>query len=190
MIDGGTLAVQEFVPNKGELFSRTIEVASGAIFDISSFTEYELQLIESGLGQVLSGAGTVDLGGTGSTLVLFSDSTISPGDRNGQNVLVGTNSIGTLTIDGDVSDSGGSTFLMEIAGDVTNDRVDISGTASLNGTIINVTGVPTGPISNGTVPDFRRWRTHEQRHQLWPVALAQPVHQHHRHGSAADLERS
>jgi autotransporter-associated beta strand protein len=151
VIDGGTLAVQEFVPNKGELFSRTIEVASGAIFDISSFTEYELQLIESGLGQVLSGAGTVDLGGTGSTLVLFSDSTISPGDRNGQNVLVGTNSIGTLTIDGDVSDSGGSTFLMEIAGDVTNDRVDISGTASLNGTIINVTGVPTGPISNGTV---------------------------------------
>jgi autotransporter-associated beta strand protein len=150
VIDGGTLAVQESGTNNGELFSRTIEVAAGATFDISSFTEYELQQIESGLGQVISGAGTVDLGGTGSELILFSDSTISPGDRNGQNVLVGTNSIGTLTIDGDVSDEGGSTFLMEIAGDATNDRVDISGTASLSATI-NVTGVPTGPISNGTV---------------------------------------
>jgi autotransporter-associated beta strand protein len=150
VIDGGTLAVQESGTNDGELFSRTIEVATGAIFDISSFTEYELQLIESGLGQVLSGAGTVDLGGTGSELILFPDSTISPGDRNGQNVLVGTNSTGTLTIDGDVSDSGGSTFLMEIGGDATNDRVNISGTASLSATI-NVTGIPTVPITNGTV---------------------------------------
>jgi autotransporter-associated beta strand protein len=149
VIDAGKLVVQKSGVNNGELFSRTIEVASGATFDISSFTEYETQALASGLGQIISGAGTVDLGGTGSELVLFPDSTISPGDRAGQNVIVGTNSIGTLAINGDVSDFG-STFSMEIGGDATNDRVSISGTAAL-AAIINITGVPTVPITNGTV---------------------------------------
>ena len=80
VIDGGTLAVEAIGGTDGELFSRTIEVTNGATFDISSFTAYNLQVLDSGLGQILSGAGTINLGGPGSTLGLFSDSTIAPGD--------------------------------------------------------------------------------------------------------------
>jgi autotransporter-associated beta strand protein len=155
VIDGGTLAVEMTGNNEGELFSRTIEVASGATFNISSFTTYNLQVLDSGLGQIISGAGTVNLGGPGRTLGLFSDSTISPGDtpnhqqgEANQDVHNGLRAAGTLTINGDVSSSG-ATFEMEIAENGANDAVVISGTATLAATI-NVTGMPV-PVTNGTV---------------------------------------
>jgi hypothetical protein len=153
VIDGGTLAVEAIGGTDGELFSRTIEVTNGATFDVSSFTAYNLQVLDSGLGQILSGAGTINLGGPGSTLGLFSDSTVAPGDTPdhvmggiNQDITNGFNATGTLTINGDVSD-GGASFEMEVAGNGDNDRVTISGAATLAANI-KVIGVPP-TLTNG-----------------------------------------
>ena len=172
VVDEGTLAV-ESVGDANELYSRTIEVASGAVFDISSFTNYNLQLSDTGfgpgVGQIVSGAGTIDVGGTGSTLGSFDDSTISPGDTPeqqvggaNQNVRNGSLARGTLTIDGDYSHttftstpSGSWDFEL---GDTTaaddNDRVVVTGSTTVTdnsgGNKVNVNIAPVeGALAGG-----------------------------------------
>ncbi len=144
-IDEGTLAV-ESAGDANELYSRTIEVASGAVFDISSFSTYNLQAIEGGLGQIVSGAGLVNVGGTGRTFGSFDDSIISPGDTPDQqvgganeNVRNGSLARGTLTINGDYShttftSSPSGSWDFEL-GDTTaaddNDRLVVTGSTTV-----------------------------------------------------------
>ena len=168
-VDEGTLAV-ESVGDANELRSRTIEVASGAVFDISSFSAYNLQA-EAGVGQIVSGAGTINVGGTGSTFGSFDDSTISPGDTPDQepgganeNLRNGTLARGTLTIDGDYSHttftpapSGSWDFEL---GDTTavgdSDRVVVTGSTTVadnnsGGNKVNVNIAPVeGALAGGS----------------------------------------
>lgn len=77
-------------------------------------------LIENG-GR-LQGAGTVG-SGTGSTVTLASGSTLAPG-----------NSIGTLTVDGDLTFNTGSRYEVEVApGGKQSDLIRVTGSATLNG---------------------------------------------------------
>ncbi len=118
--------------NEGELFSQTIEVHSGATFDVSSFTQYNLQVVEDPdgtlstgdeVGQTLSGAGTVEVGGT---LSGFDDSSIAPGD-----------SIGTLTINGNFSyatftDTPAGAWNYELGSSTSSgDRLLVNGAATI-----------------------------------------------------------
>ncbi len=98
VVAGGTLAVQATGSSDGELWSRTIEVHQGAVFDASSFSTYSLQAIDDPdgtlgtgdeTGQTLTGSGTVKVGGS---LAAYDDSTLAPGDH-----------VGTLTLNGNFS---------------------------------------------------------------------------------------
>ncbi len=153
VIEEGTLAVEEGAPGVGELRSRTIEVRENTTFDVSDYTgSYALQLVDdpdtipsSGdeAGQTLTGAGTVFIG-AGKRISAFDDSTIAPGD-----------SVGTLSITGDFRYStfgdnvtGGWNYEL---GDTTaagdSDRLDVSGTATINaGASTNQINVNVQPV--------------------------------------------
>ncbi|WP_425400442.1 beta strand repeat-containing protein [Aeoliella sp.] len=150
IIEDGTLAVQSTGGTAGELFSRTIEVQSGGTFDISSFSNYSLQILEDPdmtlstgdeVGQELTGAGNINVGGS---LNAFDDSTISPGD-----------SVGTLTLSGDFSYSTAANtpagaWNFEL-GDTTSagdsDRFRVEGTATINAsTASNIIQVNIRPV--------------------------------------------
>jgi autotransporter-associated beta strand protein len=172
VIAEGTLAVEAkgAGSNEGELFSRTIEVASGATFDISSFTTYNLQTIDDPdemlstgdeTGQILSGAGQVSVGGT---LGSFDDSSLSPGDTVGNAAVAnGTGAVGTLSLVGNYSHS---TFTSTPAGswnfdlgDTTaagdSDRLVVSGSTTINAAAsadkiqVNITPAE-GSLAGGT----------------------------------------
>ncbi len=146
----GTLAVQATGSNNGELWSRTIEVRQGAVFDANSFTSYSLQAIADpdGIlgtgdetGQTLTGSGTINVGGS---LNAYDDSTLAPGDR-----------VGTLTLNGNFSYS---TFANTPAGSWnyelgkttaagTSDRLVVNGTATISAaTASNVINVKVSPV--------------------------------------------
>ncbi|MGV1822463.1 autotransporter domain-containing protein [Agrobacterium tumefaciens] len=75
-----------------------------------------------GNGGRLQGAGTIG-SGTGSTVTLASGSALAPG-----------NSIGTLTVDGDLVLDAGSRYEVEVApGDKQSDLIKVTGSATLNG---------------------------------------------------------
>jgi autotransporter-associated beta strand protein len=154
IVEQGTLAV-EANANDGELWSRTIDVRNNAVFDASTFTAYSLQLVDPGtaaigdeIGQELKGSGQVKTGGV---LQAFDDSIITPGD-----------SVGTLSIQGDFSYS---TFtnvstgrlnyqLGSTTAPASNDRVIVSGTATMNASdgddVINLSVTPVqGTLSAG-----------------------------------------
>lgn len=139
-VEAGTLKVKANAigGTQGELRSPVIAVNAGATFDTSQFSTYSL-----GIGQKLSGAGTVDAG-TG-TLQVFSDNTVAPGD-----------SVGTLTVDGDLtlnafegsSPTGGFEFELSPSTLSGNDQVavlgDITSNAGGGGNKTGITLVPTG----------------------------------------------
>ncbi|MGO4557682.1 autotransporter domain-containing protein [Rhizobiales bacterium 3FA27D7] len=84
-------------------------------------------------GATLAGTGSV------SSTYLDSGATISPG-----------NSIGTLTVAGDLSLAPGSTYLVEIAGNGASDRIVTSGLASVDGAKVEVTALdPETSYKNG-----------------------------------------
>ena len=137
VVEQGTLAV-ESAADVGELWSRTIEVRSGATLDVSTFNNYSLQLLSdpdasfptvSGdeVGQEIKGSGTINVGS--GTLQAFDDSIVTPGA-----------SIDALNITGNYSYStfgelGTGRWNYELASTTTpsaNDRVVVSGTATIN----------------------------------------------------------
>src|SRR3954451_9801701 len=144
-IEQGTLAVQG-VADAGELWSRTIDIRSGATFDISSFGTYNLQAVEDPdgslpgsttgdeVGQELKGSGTVNVGA--GTIQGFEDSIITPGDSFGA-VNVTT---GALNINGNFGYSSFSAIgtgrwnyeLASTTSPTASDRVVVSGTATIN----------------------------------------------------------
>jgi len=142
----GTLAVESPDGTSGELFSRTVEVAGGATLNLSTFTQYNAQILEDPdltpstgdeIGQVFSGGGQINVGGT---LGMFDDSSISPGDaQDTDDVIVGRTRKGTLNINGNLSYS---TFTATPAGSLEfdlgnttsasdSDRVVVSGTTTI-----------------------------------------------------------
>jgi len=77
--------------------------------------------IASGVANI-NGGSLVGTGVVTGDVILNGDAQVNPG-----------NSPGTLTIDGNYSQSGFATYLVEIASDSTYDVLDITGTASLGG---------------------------------------------------------
>lgn len=150
LIEEGTLAVQSTGGTEGELWSSTIEVRQDAVFDISSFTTYSLQAIEDPdgtlstgdeLGQTLTGAGTINVGGS---LNAFDDSSLAPGD-----------SVGTLTLNGNFSystfaDTPAGSWDYELGNTTAvgdSDRLLVDGTATINaGSASNVVDVNITPV--------------------------------------------
>ncbi|WP_425395565.1 beta strand repeat-containing protein [Aeoliella sp.] len=140
VIEEGTLAVIDSqTANAGELYTSRIEVHSGAVFDTSAFTTYNLQVTQDPdgiefngdeIGQTLAGTGTIDTGA--GTLGMFEDSVVEPG----------TNNVGTLTVDGTLSISstqanpnGGMNFDLAnvtTTGSGVNDLLDVDGALTLN----------------------------------------------------------
>jgi len=80
-----------------------------------------------GSGGVLAGSGTIG-SGAGSTVRLASGSTLAPG-----------NSIGTLTVNGDLIFDAGSRFSVEVNPDgIESDHVTVTGNAALGGSVAHV----------------------------------------------------
>ncbi|AQZ49488.1 autotransporter domain-containing protein [Martelella mediterranea] len=78
-------------------------------------------------GAILGGSGTIG-SGAGSLVAIAAGGTLSPG-----------NSIGTLTIDGDLSFASGSIFAVEVDPETgLSDAVTVTGKASLDGTLAHV----------------------------------------------------
>ncbi|HEY4201822.1 MAG TPA: autotransporter domain-containing protein [Devosiaceae bacterium] len=85
-------------------------------------------------GATLGGNGTV--GG----VTAQSGATVGPG-----------NSIGTLTVNGDYAQADGSTYQVELTTTGQNDRINVSGTATIgSGAILNVVKTDAGPYVLGT----------------------------------------
>jgi autotransporter-associated beta strand protein len=124
VIEEGTLEVISMGGVDGELWSPTIDIRSGATLDVDNFTTYSLQI-----GQNIQGGGTIQA--TGTTVSIFDDNSVTPGDG-----------VGTLAINGNVSligDAGGGTLRYELGAITTpgagvNDLLQISGALSVVGT--------------------------------------------------------
>ena len=82
-------------------------------------------------GGSLGGAGTV--GG----ITANSGGTVAPG-----------NSIGTLNVSGNAAFAAGSTYQVEVASDGTSDKLNVTGTTTINGGTVNV--IPTGSLQSFT----------------------------------------
>ena len=131
-VDEGTLVLL----GSGALVSSSINVASNATLDVSSTSGLTLSagVTYYGTGQSLTGGGTVvgNVADDGAGLT-----TIEPGS-----------SIGTLTINGNLSLNGGTALNFELSptttvGSGVNDLLAVTGQLSINGaTTLNITGVP------------------------------------------------
>jgi hypothetical protein len=127
VIEAGTLAVMQGGGNSGELWNTSIRVSSGATFDVSDFTSYEVQI-----GESLGGAGTV----VANELAIFGDNGLDPGD----------NGVGTLDITGNVT-------LSNLAQDALW-SYDLGDTTTVGGTendLIAVSGSITAPSSPAVI---------------------------------------
>src|SRR5262249_42315110 len=146
--------------NVGELWSRTIDVRSGATFDISTFSSYSLQVVSDPdnslpnvtgdeVGQEIKGSGTINTGS--GTLQAFEDSIVTPADN-----------VGALNINGNFtystfSELGTGRWNYQLSSSATpasNDRVVVSGTATINAgdsdDAINLNITPTqGALATG-----------------------------------------
>ncbi|HEX5222383.1 MAG TPA: autotransporter-associated beta strand repeat-containing protein, partial [Verrucomicrobiae bacterium] len=112
--------------------SPQINVASGAVFDVSAVAPYTL-----GSGKVLQGVGTVS-----GSVVASSGATIRP---------AGAGTVGVLTFAGGLTQNGGVINAIEF-GSVTNDVIEVIGDLSLNPTATNTIVISSsgGAISAGT----------------------------------------
>ena len=134
-------------------FAGMTDIAAGALIVGSDTSHAQAALGGSftvGHGGTLGGHGTVGAGAS-SVVTVASGGTIAPG-----------NSIGTLTVNGNLVFHAGSTYQAEISPALTSDLINVSGTAVINGgtvyalkaggiytpgsrwTIINATGGVTG----------------------------------------------
>ncbi|QDU57207.1 beta strand repeat-containing protein [Aeoliella mucimassa] len=158
-VSGGTLKLLSDGSSNGELVSSTIQVRSEATLDVTSWQDdingtdgthnYNL-----GVGQALSGGGTINAGS--GTLGIYDDNVITPGDG-----------IGTLSVTGGVRaeyfDGGGSlNFQLGSATTVgagVNDLLDISGNftidtnGSTNALAVNLSAV-NNRLANGSAGTY------------------------------------
>ncbi|MEN1680243.1 MAG: autotransporter-associated beta strand repeat-containing protein [Planctomycetota bacterium] len=123
VVEAGTLEVLAGAGSSGELASPSIQVRSGAVLDVESFAVYSLQI-----DQAFGGGGQV----RATSLALFDDSVVTPGD-----------SVGTLTIDGNATINSFSSatqgaFVFELGdtaatvGGGENDLIAVTGSVEVN----------------------------------------------------------
>ena len=146
-------------------FSGTTSVSAGALIVGSDSTSTGAVLggsVAVAGGATLGGHGTIG-SGAGSTVAIGAGGTLSPG-----------NSIGTLTVDGNLAFAAGATYSIEVSPQAS-DRVNVTGTATLGGaavaatyaagsyvnkryTILNaaggVTGAFSGPVNTNLPASF------------------------------------
>ncbi len=132
---GGTpQTVNAAIDGNGSLYVASGDVTltgnSSAFSGVTSVSGGSL-IVDGTLGGSINLSGYGLLGGTGTvgSTVVGAGATLSPGD----------NGIGTLTIDGDLTTQSGSTVLIE-SNDTAADRIDVTGTASLNGGTLSLAG--------------------------------------------------
>ncbi|MDH7785647.1 outer membrane autotransporter protein [Ochrobactrum sp. 19YEA23] len=134
---GGVLAYD----GRSSAFMGTTSVLSGGLIVGSEVTKNNARLAGSVLienGALLGGHGSVG-SGPGSLVTLAPGSKLAPG-----------NSIGTLTVDGDLTLKPGSALEIEIASNGASDRVDVTGTATVSGSNVSVTTIdPETSYQNG-----------------------------------------
>ncbi len=140
VVEEGTLKVQAGASNVGELFSSTIDVRAGAVFDTSTFASYSLQVTEDPdgtafngdeIGQLVTGAGTINTGS--GTMSAYEDAMFAPGDSG----------VGTLTITGNLS------FTPTVLNPNGGLNYDLSGSAAGTNDLLNVSGLVTLGASGG-----------------------------------------
>ncbi len=140
VVEEGTLKVQAGASNVGELFSSTIDVRAGAVFDTSTFANYSLQVTEDPdgtafngdeIGQLVTGAGTINTGS--GTMSAYEDASFAPGDSG----------VGTLTITGSLS------FTPTVLNPNGGLNYDLSGSAAGTNDLLNVSGLVTLGASGG-----------------------------------------
>lgn len=100
----------------------SIIVSNGGLVDVGN----ELFVWDSGL---LGGDSTVNVA---AATTLLNSGTIAPG-----------NSIGTLTVNGNVVFQPNSTYAVEISNDDTSDKLDVNGDVTINGGTVEVSAVDT-----------------------------------------------
>lgn len=119
----------------------TLTGNSSAFSGLTTVTGGSL-IVDGTLGGTINLSGYGLLGGTGTvgSTVVGAGSTLSPGN----------NGIGTLMIDGDLTAQSGSTILIEGNG-TTADRIDVGGTATLNGGTLSLVGTGLKAFTNYTI---------------------------------------
>ncbi|QEY33181.1 hypothetical protein EVJ50_13990 [Synechococcus sp. RSCCF101] len=115
------------------LDGRTLTSSSGASFSQNGsleLTNAATLAVADGFTNdgTISGNGTIDLSGSGTLTTLTNAGTLAPG---------GTDSAGTLTIDGNLQQAAGGTLALELGGTGSNqsDQIVVSGTTSLGGSL-------------------------------------------------------
>lgn len=119
----------------------TLTGNSGAFSGLTSITGGSL-LVDGTLGGTIEASGYGTLGGTGTigSTLLGAGATLSPG----------SNGIGTLTVDGNLTAQAGSTILIE-GNASTADRINVTGTASLNSGTLSLVGADLKAFTNYTI---------------------------------------
>jgi outer membrane autotransporter protein len=119
----------------------TLTGNSSAFSGVTSISGGSL-VVDGTLGGSINLSGYGLLGGTGvvGSTVVGAGATLSPGD----------NGIGTLTIDGNLTTQTGSTVVVESNGSAT-DRITVTGTTSLNGGTLSLSGSGLKAFSNYTI---------------------------------------
>jgi fibronectin-binding autotransporter adhesin len=153
-IEGGSMVITSGSGNAGELWSREIAVRSGATLTVSSFTNYNMQLIvdpdespSTGdeTGQILTGAGAINATNIGG----FDDSIIRPGDNGaGTMTLNGKLTYQSFTPNATGSFGFGLSNVTTIGAGV-NDLLQINGNLQLDATGGNIINVNISPVAGG-----------------------------------------
>ncbi|NEI71715.1 autotransporter domain-containing protein [Rhizobium lusitanum] len=143
---GGTpQTVKTAIDGNGSLYVASGDVTltgnSSAFSGVTSVSGGSL-IVDGTLGGSINLSGYGLLGGTGTvgSTVVGAGATLSPGN----------NGIGTLTIDGNLTTQGGSTILVE-SNDAGTDRIDVTGTVSLNGGSLSLAGSGLKPFTDYTI---------------------------------------
>lgn len=138
--NNGTLANSGRLINAGTIENNSILttandriVNQSIIINNGTINRFSGRIIQNTSSAEISGNGTFNLNGGE---LEANQGSISPG-----------NSIGTMTINGDLTLGGLVTVVIEINGDGTSDFIDVSGTADLNGTLELIIG--SGEFSDG-----------------------------------------
>ncbi len=133
------------IDGKGSLYvaagAVTLTGNSSAFSGVTSVSGGSL-IVDGTLGGTINLSGYGLLGGTGTvgSTIVGSGATLSPGN----------NGIGTLTVNGDLTTQSGSTVLVESNGAAT-DRIDVTGTANLNGGTLSLVGGGLKASTNYTI---------------------------------------
>ncbi|MBI2741147.1 MAG: hypothetical protein HYX38_32015, partial [Rhodospirillales bacterium] len=130
----GSLANTGTATNSGTLTGSVINSTTGTFSNTGTIT--------GSVANMGSFANNGAIGGNVSNMgVLSGTGTIQGGVAN-SGVLAPGNSIGTMTVSGSFTNAAGSTYAVEVGGAGLSDRINVGGTANLQGGAVTVTALP------------------------------------------------